>query len=252
MPGPRLYDELVDWYFLVDPTEDHADEAESYRAALHGGPPPATVATRPKLLDLGAGAGNNAFHLKAHFDCTLTDLSEPMLALSRDLNPECEHILGDMRSLKLGRTFDAVLVHDAVMYMTTESDLLAAIQTAFDHTRRGGVAVFAPDCFRETFDESFDAFGADDFRGGDAGERSARCLEWKWDPSPDDTTYVVDYAFMLRENGVVRTVHDRHVEGLFAQSTWLRLFARVGFEASLVPRALGEGESDSVFLCRRG
>ena len=41
-----------------------------------------------------------------------------MLELSRTLNPDCEHLEGDMRTLRLGRTFDAVLIHDAVMYMT--------------------------------------------------------------------------------------------------------------------------------------
>ena len=35
---------------------------------------------------------------------TLVDLSEEMLAVSRELNPECEHLQGDMRTLRLGRT----------------------------------------------------------------------------------------------------------------------------------------------------
>jgi len=51
--------------------------------------------------------------------------SEPMQALSRALNPECEHVLGDMRTLRLGRAFDVAFVQDAVMYMTSEEDLLA-------------------------------------------------------------------------------------------------------------------------------
>ena len=74
-----------------------------------------------------------------------------MLELSRGLNPGCEHLLGDMRTLRLGRTFDAVLIHDAVMYMTSEADLRAALETAFVHLRPGGAAVVAPDCVRETF-----------------------------------------------------------------------------------------------------
>jgi hypothetical protein len=53
-----------------------------------------------------------------------------MLELSRGLNPECEHVVGDMRPLHLGRQFDAVFVHDAVMYMTTEDDLRQAMETA--------------------------------------------------------------------------------------------------------------------------
>ena len=44
-----------------------------------------------------------------------------MRELSRVLNPECEHVAGDMRDVRLGRAFDAVFVHEAVMYMTTKS-----------------------------------------------------------------------------------------------------------------------------------
>ena len=32
--------------------------------------------------------------------------------MSRSINPECEHVQGDMRTLRLGREFDAVFVHD--------------------------------------------------------------------------------------------------------------------------------------------
>ena len=38
-----------------------------------------------------------------------------MLAINQATNPECEHIVGDMRTLDLGRQFDVVLIHDAIM-----------------------------------------------------------------------------------------------------------------------------------------
>ena len=170
----RLYSELADWFHLLTAPEDYAEEAaEIVRLAE------ATVDGELRtLLELGSGGGNNASHLKARFDCTLTDVSEEMLALSRSLNPECEHIAGDMRTLRLGRTFDVVLVHDAVVYMTTEDDLRAAFATAFAHTRPGGVALFQPDCTRETLVEKTDCGGHD----GDG--RSLRYLEWVRDPDP--------------------------------------------------------------------
>src|SRR3972149_1508073 len=59
------------------------------------------------VLELGSGGGNNASHMKAHFKLTLVDRSPAMLAVSRALNPECEHLEGDMRTLRLGRGFDA-------------------------------------------------------------------------------------------------------------------------------------------------
>ena len=122
---PALYAELTPWYHLVDPPEDHADEASCFLDALAG----AIAGPSATLLELGAGAGHNACHLKARFTCTLTDIAEPMLALSRTRNPECEHVAGDMRTLRLGRLFDAVLAHAGISYMTSVPDLRAAIET---------------------------------------------------------------------------------------------------------------------------
>ncbi len=118
------------------------------RAGETSSPPPRTV------LELGSGGGNSAYHLKSRFEMTLVDLSPNMLAVSRALNPECEHVQGDIRTVRLGRTFDAVFVHDAICHMTTESDLRAALKTAFVHCRPGGAALFvarlrARNLFRE-------------------------------------------------------------------------------------------------------
>jgi hypothetical protein len=82
---------------------------------------------------------------------TLSDLSPNMLTVSRSLNPDCEHIPGDMRTLRLGREFDAVFVHDAIDYMTVVADLRAAVDTAYIHCRPGGVALFVPDEVKERF-----------------------------------------------------------------------------------------------------
>jgi len=111
--GPRLYRDLADWYPLLTPVDDYVEEVAFYRRLFetHCGRPPRT------LLDLGSGGGHNAAHLKATLACTLVDLAPAMLKQSRRLNPECEHVQGDMRSIRLGRVFDCVLVHDAVSYM---------------------------------------------------------------------------------------------------------------------------------------
>jgi trans-aconitate methyltransferase len=92
------------------------------------------------LLELGSGGGNNASYLKRWFTLTLVDASPGMLKASRRLNPECEHVRGDMRTARLGRTFDRVFIHDAIMHMTSEADLVRALRTAFIHTRPGGAA----------------------------------------------------------------------------------------------------------------
>ncbi len=127
-----------------------------------------------------------------------------------------------MRTLHLDRTFDVVLVHDAVTYMTSEEDLVAAIRTAFAHTRPGGAALFAPDCLREKFRERSGVID------GEQDGRALRCLEWHWDPDPSDDTYVVELAFLFREGDSIRAVHDRHVQGLFTKERLLGLLAAAG------------------------
>jgi SAM-dependent methyltransferase len=239
--GPRLYRDLASWFHLLTGPEDYTEEAEIYRRLLTEAGPVRTV------LELGSGGGNNASHLKRHFELTLTDLSEDMLAVSRGLNPECEHIRGDMRTIRLGREFDAVFVHDAIEYVTSVPDLRAAMETAFVHCRPGGVALFVPDYVRETFKPRTDHGGHD----GDG--RSLRYLEWVWDPDPDDDTYVTDYAYLLRhEDGSVRVEHDRHVCGLFARDRWLSLLTEIGFRAEIrVIHLSDEDVAPEAFLAAR-
>jgi hypothetical protein len=239
-----LYHDLAHWWPLISAPEDYAEEAAFYRRAL------LARADGPceTMLELGSGGGNNASHLKARFRMTLVEPSAGMLAVSRALNPELEHVQGDMRTVRLDRTFDSVFVHDAVCYMTTEPDLRAAMTTAALHCRLGGVLLMAPDYVRETFRPGTD-------HGGHDGQgRSARYLEWTWDPDPDDTTCIADYTLVLRDSsGDVQVEHDRHVEGLFPRSTWLRLLDEAGFEARAVPLEHSEVEAGvhEIFLGRR-
>lgn len=109
-------------------------------------------------------------------------------------------------------------------------------------------ALAAPDHVQENFRPSTDC-------GGHDGEREGlRYLEWSWDPDPTDTTYIVDYAYLLRESdGSVRVVHDRHTEGLFSRTDWLRLLSEARFQPSVMPFGHSELESGTyeVFIARK-
>ncbi len=239
---PRLYSDYADWWPLLSAPADYAEEVGVYLRLLQGAAP----GELRRALELGSGGGNNAHHYAAALELTLVDRSPRMLAVSRALNPGCEHVTGDMRDVRLGRTFDAVLVHDAVSYLTSEADLRAAMATAAHHCRPGGVALFTPDHLRETFAPSTS-------HGGHDGEgRALRYLEWCWDPDPDDTVVIVDMAYLLRVDERVEVVHDRHLHGLFARATWLRLLGEVGFEAHVAPyRLAGVPEPLEAFVARR-
>jgi SAM-dependent methyltransferase len=235
----KLYSDLIDWYSVIDPHEDHAAEGEVFTAAYDR-----VIQPRAEtLLELGSGAGHNAFHLKGRFRCTLTDINDRMLGLSRQLNPECEHVAGDMRTLRLGRTFDAVLAHDGIVYMLTRAELREALETAYVHLRPGGAAIFAPDGVRDDFAD------ATELLEFDRGPRAMRGVQWTWDPDPSDETVQTDYAFVLRDGVNTSTVHDVHVSGLFPRAAWLEILKSVGFRVELIERPLDdEGRTDQIFL----
>ena len=223
---PRLYTDLAPWWPLFSHPDRYEEEAEWLLGVLDS-----TLGRRPaSLLELGSGGGNLASHLKAHFDLTLCDLSPEMLAVSRRLNPELPHTVADMRTARLGRLFDVVLIHDAIMYCTTKPDVRAALATAAAHCRAGGCVLIVPDCVRESFAPYTDADGEDGLDG-----RSARYLEWVFDPDPSDDTFETIYVLTLREaNGELQVVPDRHVEGLFAEQDWLDWLAQVDVRAHVV------------------
>jgi SAM-dependent methyltransferase len=228
---PRLYDDLAAWWPLLSPPEEYEGEARDLLARLG----PEAAREGATLLELGSGGGSFASHLKRYFRLTLTDVSPAMLAVSRTVNPECEHLAGDMRTLRLDRRFDLVLIHDAIMYAITPDDVRAALRTAALHCRPGGLVAILPDYVRETFEPETDHGGRDAADG-----RGLRYLEWTWDPDPDDDTYLVDYAFLLRHgDGTVNVEHDRHVEGLFSRMRWLEWMSEAGLTARGEPDPWG-------------
>ena len=235
----RLYGELAVWWPLISPPDEYAEES-AYSATVLSS---ASIPVRD-ILELGSGGGHNAVHLKKHFTMTLVDLSENMLTVSRRLNPECDHRQGDMRTARLGRTFDAVFVHDAVDYMTSEADLRQVVETTFVHCRPGGIAVFVPDDTAETFEASTGHGGNDDATG-----RGVRYLAWAWDPDPADTWALTAYAFLLRDpDGSVQVVHETHCTGLFSRDVWLRLLADAGFDPDAVTEQTTEYRTPREFF----
>lgn len=238
----KLYSKLADWFHLLTAPSEYAEESACYWELM------SKHMRRPieTMLDLGCGGGNNASHLKRRCRMTLTDLSEEMLRVSKRLNPECEHVQGDMRFLRLGRDFDVVFVHDAVMYLRSELDLRRAMLTAWQHCAPGGVALFVPDFTRETWKPSTDHGGHD----GDG--RSLRYLDWTYDPDPTDTEYVVEMVYLLKRHGrAVRVERERHRFGLFPRRRWLSLMREVGFLASLEAAPLSDGVNNEAFVGRR-
>ena len=228
----RLYNDLSYLWPIISPPEEYREEAGYWRRALwdrlgHG---------RHNILELGVGGGHNLSHLTKDFRVDAVDISPRMLDLSLKLNPGVQHHLGDMRTLRLGRTFDAVLIHDAISCMLTESDLKATFATANSHLRPGGVFLTAPEWVRENFkDDSVFQW-----------ERASRHMEvtineYLHDPDTYDGQVESIYSYVIRENGSVRIEQDIHVTGLFPISTWKRLMEESGFHVDIVSLPVNDG-----------
>ena len=137
----RLYGDLAKYWPLMSPPEEYADESPHWRNQIL-----TRFDKRPvRALELGTGGGHFLSHLTDIVDATAVDLSESMLENARRLNPGVAHIVGDMRSIRLERTFDVVLIHDAIAYITSEEDLAATFATARAHLEPGGLFMTMPD-----------------------------------------------------------------------------------------------------------
>jgi len=243
--GYSLYEELAGWWPVISPVAEYADDAAVVGAIFASASQPVRT-----VLDLGCGGGHVALHLKASRSMTLVDLSTQMLAVSRQLNPDCAHVAGDMRTIRLGCQFDAVLVHDAVDYVTSQVDLSSVIRTAFAHCRPGGLAVFAPDHTAETFRAGTGGGGGHDETG-----RRASFRERTSDPVPGDDWILAEYEFTLRDaDGTVQVVPEAHRLGSFRRETWLTLLRAAGFAAEVRPgthAGNGAGSAKVIFIGRR-
>jgi SAM-dependent methyltransferase len=237
-----IYSTLAQWWPLLSHPKDYEEEAKIYTDILIR-----NCHSLNHVLELGSGGGNNASHLKKHFAMTLVDLSPQMLEVSKKLNPECEHIVGDMKDIRLNQQFDAVFVHDAINYMTTEEDLFKAIQNCARHCRSGGVVLIIPDHYKETFKSST-------WHGGhDSDGKGARYLDWTYDPDPTDSLYTSLMIYVIRDGYNPMIVEsDQHICGLFSQETWLRLFQTAGLKPEVIPLPHGQTDHQEIRLAILG
>lgn len=227
----RLYNDLAWTWPIISPPSDYVKESEEYRRLIikHS---KIEVKT---LLDLGCGGGHNDFTLKRYFEITGVDVSSQMLEGAKKLNPEVTYLSGDMRSVRLGKTFDAVTIFDSISYMLTVEELHAAFQTAYVHLNPGGVFLTGieekPDTFKQnkTFVSTHKNDGVE-----------ITFIENQYDPDPRDTTFEATFIFLIRRGGDLAIEADRHLLGIFPVATWIDLAKKVGFEVTLVNLGLDD------------
>ena len=95
------------------------------------------------VLDLGCGGGDPvALYIAAQgFRVTGVDSSPTLLSLAQSRMPEREWIVGDMRSLALGRRFDGILAWDSFFHLSYD-DQRAMFDVFAAHAAKGAILMF--------------------------------------------------------------------------------------------------------------
>jgi SAM-dependent methyltransferase len=137
------------YYNLLYQDKDYAAEAHYIHELIQKHCPGAGT-----VLNLGCGTGNHDFELaRFGYEITGIDMSDDMLTAANSrlassgltISTIC-FIQDDIRTVRLDKTFDAVISLFHVMsYQTTNDDLQAAVATAKEHLAPGGLFIF--DCW---------------------------------------------------------------------------------------------------------
>ncbi|MCO5296273.1 MAG: class I SAM-dependent methyltransferase [Fimbriimonadaceae bacterium] len=238
MPSPRLYDDLAWVWNYLSPPSHYAEEVESFRLrfAREG------VSSQGSVLHLGSGGGSIDFHLKREYRVTGVDRSAAMIEVARAHNPEVEYVQGDLRDVRLGRTFDGVLLHDASTYMHTPEEMQAAFHTAAAHLEPNGVLIYLPEELRSRFVQHKTKVRTI----GDA-DLSVTTLEVDFDPDPSDRTFETTFVFLIRREGELTVEHDTHTMGLWEIDELLPMLREAGFDAEIEPWELSDLEPGEAY-----
>ena len=216
----RLYKDLAWLWPIWEDVEVYREESELFARLIRKH---AKIKVRT-LLDMGCGGSKNTFHLKRHFAVTGIDISKPMLANARKLNPECKFRSADMRDFDLKRQFDSVFLNNAIIYMTTKRDLLRVFRAAHRHLRPGGVMITYPDECKGRFEQNETTIWT-----AKTDDMDITFIENQYDPNPKDNTFEKSLVYLIRKKGKLRIEHDSHVCGLFELEAWRKLLVKAGF-----------------------
>lgn len=169
----RIYDLL---YVGAGIKDYHAEAAELRRIIEESSPGAKT------LLDVACGTGAHLAELKQWYEVEGVDLSPAMLAVAGERLPGVPLHKVDMRTLDLGRSFDAVIcLFSSIAYTTDPGEMRSTVARLAAHVAPGGVLILdgwvRPDEWRGSFRPQPDI-------------------------AQDDETLVVRLAFTRREGNI--------------------------------------------------
>ena len=202
------------------------------------------------MLHLGCGAGIHDYTLKKHFKITGVDISNGMLKVAQNLNPNVNYLYGDMRTIRVPELYDTVIIPDSIGYMVTIEDLKKTIHNAYNHLKQGGVFLIVAQVREEFKENNFVYTGAKD-------NINITVFENNHITDSSKKKYEAVITYLIRRGGKLEIYNDCHIIGLFPLKTWLTLLEDIGFEViqkkldNLYDQFIMDGGeySQTIFVC---
>ncbi len=202
--------------------DDYKDETEFYVKLIKKN----IKINSETLLHLGCGAGGHDYTFKKYFKITGVDISQKMLEIAQRRNPGIEYICADMRSVKLKRCFDAIVIPDSIGYMVTATDLRKTIRTACRYLKSGGLLLITA-LVREDFRENNFVYT------GSKGTTEVTIFENNY-AFRNQSAYEAALFYLIRQRGNLKIFTECHKLGLFPLKTWYCLLKNAGLKVKRV------------------
>ena len=209
----KAYHELAWTEPILAPPETYQEEALFYIKILR------TYIDKPSaiitMLHLGCGAGGHDFYFKKYFRVTGVDISQGMLNLAMENNPEVTYLAGDMRTVNLSKKFDIVTIPDSIMYMTSMADLKKTISNGVEHLKPDGIFMVVTHLKEDFRENNFSYTGE---------KRDIHITVFENNYMVSENTYEATLIYLIRQNGKLDIQTEVHTLGIFSYDVWMNIF----------------------------
>ena len=216
----RIYDLL----YTGTGIKDYPAEAEALRALIEETSPHART-----LLDVACGTGAHLEIMRRWYTLEGVDLSPDMLEVAKSRLPGVPLRVADMRTLDLGKTFDAVTcLFSAIGYMTEPTELQTAIRRMADHVAPGGVLIVdgwvRPDDWNDNYK------GGPDVASDDSTTVVRLTLSRRTGPITE-----MELHHLVRDASGIEYFVEHHRLALVPTADYVKAFEAAGLRARVVP-----------------
>lgn len=185
-----------------------------------------------ELLDIACGTGGHVAYLKKHYKVVGLDNSAPMIKEARKKNPGARFEIGDMKSFRLGREFDAVVcLFSAIGYLKNHRELERALKTMASHLKPGGVLIIEP--FIEP-----KKFKLNRPRPLEVAKTKTIELVRMTEAQQRGRKVVLDFHILVKDQLHVERFLDRHELFLFNRNEFFSAFKRAGLKGWFIKEGL--------------